>query len=219
MGSTQKFTEIQDITDDVVIFHGGNACLVIEVQAANFALLSLEEQTAKITGYANFLNSLSFPIQILIRNKKMDISSYITLLHQEENKSSFHKELSEEQNQKIKEQIHLYKDFVQNLIQENVVLEKNFYLIVSFSSLEKGAFGASQALPGKNSTNDFFYNAKASLHTKAESLTNQIGKLGTRAKILSKQELIKLFYETYNQDKMGEILNEKSPIVVKGHKE
>lgn len=208
MGSTQKFTEIQDIREDVVIFQGGNACLIIETQASNFALLSTEEQAAKITSYAGFLNSLSFPMQILIRNKKMNISSYLSLLDQEEQKPSFNKELSDEQNKKIKEQISLYKSFVQNLIQDNVVLEKSFYLILSFSYLEKGPLGQS---------NEFFYSAKNSLHAKAESIMNQISKLGTKAKILNKQELIRLFYETYNQDETQEFMQDNSTIVVKGN--
>ncbi|MCL4353717.1 hypothetical protein M1615_04650 [Patescibacteria group bacterium] len=208
MGSAQKFTEIQDILEDVAILSGGNACLVMEIQSANFALLSQEEQAAKIAGYANLLNSLSFPVQILIRNKKTNIASYISLLNQEEQKSSFHKELSIEQNQKIKEQIRLYKEFVQNLIQDNAVLEKNFYLILSFSSLEKGIMGI-----GSN----FADAARASLHTKAESVMTQIAKLGTRAKVLNREELIKLFYEVFNQDATRESSQEKSPIVVKGN--
>ena len=62
--TTQKFIEIQDITDSVVLLNSGNACSVIEVTAANFALLSKEEQDAKILSYGSLLNSLSFPIQI-----------------------------------------------------------------------------------------------------------------------------------------------------------
>src|ERR1035437_3399966 len=81
--STQKFIDITDIADDIVILGGGNACLVIEVSATNFALLSPDEQDAKIYAYASLLNSLSFPIQIVIRSKKIDISNYLKLLDTE----------------------------------------------------------------------------------------------------------------------------------------
>ena len=74
--STQKFTEIVDIIDNVVILEGGKACMIIEVTGTNFALLSQKEQDSKIFSYASLLNSLSFPLQILIRNKRVDISSY-----------------------------------------------------------------------------------------------------------------------------------------------
>src|SRR5665647_506424 len=85
--TTQKFTEIQDVVDDIVILTGGNACLVIEVTATNFALLSAGEQDSKIYSYAALLNSLSFPIQILIRSKKLDITSYLKLLDVEAKKT------------------------------------------------------------------------------------------------------------------------------------
>src|SRR5437667_61365 len=82
-GSTQKFIEIKDITDTVVVFNNNTACSVIEVTASNFALLSKQEQDAKIFSYASLLNSLSFPIQIIIKNKKVDISAYLKSLDQE----------------------------------------------------------------------------------------------------------------------------------------
>jgi len=74
---TQQFIEITNIVDDIVILNGGNAALVIEVSATNFTLLSPEEQDAKIYAYASLLNSLSFPIQIVIRSKNS--TSPITL--------------------------------------------------------------------------------------------------------------------------------------------
>jgi hypothetical protein len=76
-GSTQQFIEIEDIMEDIVILKDGSCCLVIETTAVNFGLLSEEEQDALIYAYASFLNSLSFPLQVLILSKRMDISSYI----------------------------------------------------------------------------------------------------------------------------------------------
>src|SRR5476649_1860124 len=75
--STQKFTEIVDFIDSIVVLEGGSACVIIEVTASNFALLSKREQDSRIFSYAAFLNSLSFPAQILIRNKRMDITNYL----------------------------------------------------------------------------------------------------------------------------------------------
>lgn len=78
--TTQKFIEIQDIIDNIVLLSKGYACLVIEVQATNFSLLSQEEQDVKVLSYSSLLNSLSFPIQVFIRSKKIDISSYLRQL-------------------------------------------------------------------------------------------------------------------------------------------
>jgi hypothetical protein len=61
-GSTQAFIEVVDIIDSLVVLKNGNACVIIEVTASNFALLSKAEQDSRIYAYASLLNSLSFPI-------------------------------------------------------------------------------------------------------------------------------------------------------------
>ena len=78
--STQSFTEIEDIKDDILLLKDFSASIVIGVGAVNFWLLSAEEQSSIISAYSSLLNSLSFPIQIVILSKKMDISSYLEYL-------------------------------------------------------------------------------------------------------------------------------------------
>jgi len=188
--TTQKFTEIEDISEDIVILNGGNACLIIEVTATNFALLSTEEQDAKIYAYASLLNSLSFPIQIIIKSQKLDISSYLKLLDNQAKTTT---------NQLLSEQIKLYRDFIQELIKVNTVLDKKFYICLSYSYMEKGA-GAATKVVSKNISKDsnFVAQAKTSLHSKADSINSQLSRLNLQAKTLGKEELTKLYYEIYN---------------------
>ena len=196
--TTQKFIEIRDIIDNIVLLSGGNACLVIEVQATNFSLLSQEEQDVKVLSYSSLLNSLSFPIQVFIRSKKIDISSYLRQLDDEVAKS---------QNQLLKNQIKLYKDFVAELIKVNTVLDKKFYIAIPYSGLESGI-----GMRGDN----FFLSAKSKLSSKAESLHAMIRRMNLTAKTLSREDLVKLFHEIYNGDfgQIGEIAQgSQSPIV------
>lgn len=188
--TTQKFIEIQDIRDNIVLLSGGYACLVIEIQATNFALLSKEEQDMKVLSYSSLLNSLSYPIQIFIRSKKIDISSYVKLLDEEVSKS---------QNQLLRNQIKLYKDFVQELVKVNTVLDKKFYISIPYSGLESG-IGLRE--------NDFFMAAKSTLHSKAESLHAQLKRVNLISRTLNREELVKLFHEIYNGDfdRIGEIM-------------
>lgn len=180
--TTQKFIEIHDIVDNIVLLSSGNACLIIEVQATNFSLLSQEEQDIKVLSYSSLLNSLSFSIQVFIRSKKIDISSYLKLLDDEFNKS---------QNQLLKNQIKLYKDFVAELIKVNTVLDKKFYIAIPYSGLESGiSIGHS----------NFFLSAKSKLSTKAESLHAMLRRMNLPARTLSREELVKLFHEIYNGD-------------------
>ncbi len=180
--TTQKFIEIVDIVDTVVILSENYACLVIEVSAINFSLLSREEQDARLISYASLLNSLSFPIQILVRNKRVDISSYIKLIEQEKQSTK---------NAQLSSYIDNYLQFVQKLVTVNTILDKKFYIAVSFSSLELGPYQAFKK-------EDFVNQAQAALQTKAESLHNQLSRMNLASKTLSQDELTKLFHDMYN---------------------
>jgi len=72
--STQDHLEISDVKEGVVILKDGGSCLVLQISAINFNLLSEREQEAIIYAYGALLNSLSFPIQIVIRSQQKDIS-------------------------------------------------------------------------------------------------------------------------------------------------
>ncbi|HSX09196.1 MAG TPA: hypothetical protein VLF93_03520 [Candidatus Saccharimonadales bacterium] len=190
--TTQKFTEIIDFADDIVILEGGNACMIIEITASNFALLSKREQDSRIFSYAGMLNSLSFPIQILIRNRRMDISSYIYELDEV---------IKNTKNPQLAAYVEYYSSFVKEMITVNVVLNKSFYIVVPFSSLEMGVTGATQTQQKNQTQKDaFIASARKILQNKANSLLAQLQKFASSARVLEKEDLIKLFYEIYNED-------------------
>lgn len=178
--TTQNFTEVKEIVGDVVIFSKGNACLIFELTATNFSLLSPIEQEAKIAAYASILNSLSFPIQILIRSKKLDISNYLKLLDAE---------VAKTQNTKLGVQIQKYRNFVAELVKVNTILDKKFYIILPYNHLENPT------------AKDAKLSATAALHTKASILSSQLGRLNLRFKILQGEELTRLYYDLYNEGK------------------
>ncbi len=191
--STQGFTEIEDIVDNIVILKGGSAAIVIEITASNFALLSKRDQDTKLFAYAAFLNSLTFPVQILIRNKRVDISSYLKLLEDQETKT---------QNPLLARQIHLYREFIHEMVKINVVLNKTFYVILSYSSLEEGVTGS---IPRGLSQKDIFImNAKKALYAKADATHGQLRRFAVATKTLEKKDLVQLFYDVFNENSEGE---------------
>jgi hypothetical protein len=200
--TTQKFIEILDIVNDVVMLTSGNACSIIEVQATNFALFSSEEQNVRVLSYSALLNSLSFSVQIFIRSKQIDISSYLKLLDDEYKKC---------QNMLLKNHIKLYSSFVQELVKTNIVLDKKFYIVIPYSQLE-GGIGIGM------SRDNLYLSAKAKLSIKADSLHSMLHRMNLQARTLDKEELVKLFYEIYNGDfdQIGQIIqNTKYPMVKK----
>ncbi len=189
--STQFFIEIEDIKDDVVLMKDYSACCVIEVGAVNFWLLSTEEQTSMIYSYAGLLNSLSFPTQVLILSKKMDISSYLDYLDNR---------INSQQNSLLKEKLVSYKNFIKMIVKKNIVLEKRFFFITPFSPLEMGVTGANPTGLNKEYV---IARAKTSLYPKKDHLLRLLAKIGLQASVLYKQELIELYYNLYNPSATG----------------
>ncbi|OGD92012.1 hypothetical protein A3E14_01255 [Candidatus Curtissbacteria bacterium RIFCSPHIGHO2_12_FULL_41_13] len=193
--STQEHLDIEDITDDLVIMKTGWVTLVMTTTAINFDILSEAEQDATIYAYGALLNSLSFPLEILIRSKKADITSYFQSLTEAERKQT---------NPDLKRQIQKYQDFIQSTVQQKTVLDKKFYLIIKFSPLELGFKGVKGAKPTKaKSKASLISDAKIALLPKRDHLIKQMSRLGLNARQLTTQELIELFYDIYNPAPLG----------------
>ncbi len=189
--TTQHFTGIEDIVENIVILPGKQAAQIIEVVATNFSLQSADEQQVKILSYASLLNSLSFPIQIVIISRKLDISSYLALL---DNQARVIK------NPKLSEHIGHYKDFISDLVKNNDVLDKKFYVAILYSFLEKGPGMPTQT----KDKNAFAAEAKNILDSKSLSIVQELARVGLKSNVLGKKELIRVFYELFNQEKPDE---------------
>jgi hypothetical protein len=191
--STQQFVEIADIDNDIVMFVDGSCSLIVTTTAVNFGLLSENEQDAIIYAYAGLLNSLSFPIQVLIRTQQKDISAYLKLLEEQEDR---------EKNPKLKNSIRLYRLFIASTVKEKDVLDKKFYIIIPFSAIELGVsanimFGnKKQGLPYPKKY--IFERATTVLTPKRDHILRLLARLGLRARALNTQQLVKLFFSLYN---------------------
>lgn len=191
--SSQQFIEIEDIDHDIVLFVDGSAAMVIGTTAVNFSLLSEKEQDAMIYSYAGYLNSLSFPIQILIRSQHKDVSIYLKSLEEQEKK---------QQNPKLAASIKNYREFVSATVKEKDVLDKKFYIVLPFSALELGAsasvlFGSKKrGLPRPKA---FIYErALMTLAPKRDHIMRLLPRVGLKATQLTTDQLIKLFFSIYN---------------------
>ena len=78
--STQDTLLISEIKDGIVIMKDGSLRGVIMGSAINFDLMSGGEQEAVESSYQGFLNSLHFPIQIVVKSQRIDISGYLEKL-------------------------------------------------------------------------------------------------------------------------------------------
>ena len=189
--TTQGFTEIMDIVDDVVLLKNKRACMLMEVSSVNFFLLSADEQNARVYGYMSLINSLSFAIQILIVSKKVDMEAYIDNLD---------KRISTMQHPQIKEHLLYYKEFIQELVKGEGLLDKKIYIVIPYNYLEGGAVSTAQSAKKSSSRPQFADQAKAALLSKAGVIMSQVERMGLSPRMLAHEELIKVFYELLNDD-------------------
>jgi len=197
IASSQSHLDIEDIRDNLVVLKDGSCCLILQTTAVNFSLLSEGEQDATIYSYAALLNSLTYSVQIVIKSQKKDINSYLSLLNAQKQTIK---------NPLLKTQLEKYYQFIQKIVQENEVLDKRFYLVIPFSSLELGISSALSSTFKKKSAglpfpiDHILQKAKTSLFPKRDHLISQLSRLGLKASQLTTPELIKLFYQAYNPD-------------------
>lgn len=193
--TTQQFTEIEDVRDDVALFSDGSCAMMLSVAAVNFGLLSQKEQDAIIYSYAGLLNSLTFPIELVIRSQHKDITAYLRLLEDQERL---------QKSEKLRKSIASYRIFVESMVKEKEVLDKKFYIVIPFSSLELGIStnvllgGKKKGLPYPKSY--IFEKATIALSPKRDQVLRLLARAGLRAKPLTGQQVAQLYFSYYNPD-------------------
>lgn len=203
--STQSTLSIVDIKNDMVVLSGGRYRMVLMVKAINFDLLSEDEQDAIIFAYASLINALDFPIQILVKTRQLNISTYLTYLEQAK---------TQQPSQALRDQITSYQEFVQKLVVENNVLFKTFYVVLPYENVTINKTSTidtvKQLLPGGKPAVQTTYSAEE--FAKAEQRLTQIRdnimaqfqRIGLKSTQLTNQELIELYYNLYNPSVGGQ---------------
>lgn len=196
-GATQDILQFAEIRDGIVVTKTGELRMILMVSSINFALKSEQEQNAIIFAYQNFLNSLSFPIQILMRSQQLDLSNYLGKL----------KKLADMQtNELLRIQTIDYTDFITKLISLANIMDKKFYVIVSYAppvkiqaagGLFAGLFGAKSSGPVQFTTAEFATYAKELEH-RLQTTQSGLNSIGIRAAGLNTQQIIELLYGIYN---------------------
>lgn len=195
--STQQNIPILGIKDGVVLLKDGGYRVVLSVAALNYALKSEQEQNALIFQYQSFLNSLHFPIQIVMQSKKLDLTPYLKKI----------KDSSEKQtNDLLKAQTADYIDFVGQLVNMANIMKKNFYVVISYQpiSLQNANF-IEKIFKHQNNTNlkiteSEYTHHKDELLERAGVVAGGLGTMGLHCVQLNTEEIIELFYKIYNPD-------------------
>lgn len=197
--ATQRFLPIAEIHDNTVVLKNGGLRAILQTTSVNFNLKSEDEQNSLIYGYQQFLNSLEFPIQILVRSKKLDIDNYLASLDEVKEK---------QENPLLKSQTAEYQEYVEKLVEYADIMEKKFYVIVpidGFSGTKIGFIDRFLAHIRPDDTISQFRSRQRSFKNLRKKLTQRVNQveqslmaLNLRTHELNTKELIELFYQSYN---------------------
>lgn len=203
--STQNSLQIAEIRDGIVIMNDGSFRSVIMVKSVNFDLMSPQEQEAVEYSYQGFLNSLFFPIQIFIRSQKVDLRPYIEKLD---------KIRTEHDNMLLAMLMEDYIGYIANLSQQTNIMDKKFYVVIPFFptvevqqalTKSKNFLGGVGGLFNKSEQHVVINepdleNAKTELRNRVQAVLAGLQQCGVKGLPLDTQELIELYYDTYNPD-------------------
>lgn len=174
-GSARTQIGIKEVRDGILVLPDNRYRLIMATSSLNFELQSAAEQDVIVDTFQNFLNSLTKPIQILIRVRELDIDRYL-----EDLRAARSSELSEIY---IKE-LDNYSNFIRKLVAGNKILSRRFYLVIEYDS---------------KSANDF-YLARQQLLLEQEIIAKGLEKLGMTARPLDSLEILDLFYSFYRPE-------------------
>lgn len=203
--STQNNLQIAEVRDGIVIMSDGSFRSVVMVKSINFDLMSPQEREGVEFSYQGFLNSLYFPIQIFVRSQKVDIRPYIEKLD---------KIRGEHDNMLLALLMDDYIDFIDQLAAQTNIMEKNFYVVIPYFKVDNTAKtqGTSKHLMDglmsmfASSKTHVVINekdleeAKSELRNRVEAVLSGLIQCGVQGLPLDTQELIELYYDTYNPD-------------------
>jgi len=201
--STQNSLLLSEVRDNMVIMSDGSFRVVVACKSINFDLMSDREREGVEFSYQNFLNSLNFPVQILVRSQRVDIGPYIDKLVATRRSQD---------NMLLGVLMDDYINFIDILSQEANIMEKTFYVVIPYfpagdaaNLVEqgKGFFGKLFARPQNSITHidaASYQKAKDELKNRTDSVTAGLFQIGVQSAQLDTKSLGELYYNYYNPD-------------------
>ncbi|MCX6754983.1 MAG: hypothetical protein NT068_00380 [Candidatus Nomurabacteria bacterium] len=195
--ATQEFVPIKEVRDGIVVLKDGGLRALVLANSTNLSLKSAEEQKATIMQFQSFLNTIDFPIQIVVQSRRLDIRPYLLLL---ENRIKVQTEPL------LKIQTKEYMEFIRNFTETTNIMTKNFFVVVPYTPNQlnpRGGFFSN--LFSKKSTAEEKEERTADFEEKRSQLDQRIGiieqglaRCGIKSVELGTEEVVEVYYKVFN---------------------
>lgn len=171
--SSRRQINIKGVRDGILMLPEDRYSLILEASALNFELKSEQEQDAIIDTYESFLNSLPCPLQIITRIREVDMRDYL---------AGIENRIASEEMTIYKEQLEGYGKFIQELVDDNKILSRRFYVVIPYEAKDAREFDA----------------AKELLIQHGDMVSKGLARLGIQSRQLESLEVLDLFHSFYN---------------------
>ena len=176
----------------------GGLRAIVAVSSVNLSLKSADEQVATIQQFQSFLNSIDFPIQIVIQSRRLDIRPYLLTLDEK---------MKTQREPLLKIQTAGYIGFIREFTEAVAIMRKYFYIVVPYEeavlSTKKSPLGG--LFKGKRSDKERrieddlnFEEKRTQLDERVSVISGGLESCGARTERLQTEAVIELFYRTFN---------------------
>ena len=201
--SAQSSLLISELRDSMVIMKDGSFRAVVACKSINFDLMSEEEREAIEYSYQNFLNSLTFTVQVLIRSQRVDITPYIDRLTELRRQND---------NMLLGVLMDDYINFIDILSQEANIMDKSFFIVIPYyttkeaeKALEQSknffkTFTKDKTPPVTRIDRATYDKAVTEINNRVEAVVSGLYQMGIQSVRLNTKELGQLYYNFNNPD-------------------
>ncbi len=209
--SSQEFVPVKEIREGISILKDGSMQMILIASSLNFALKSRDEQMAILLQYQNFLNSIDFTVQILVQSKKLDIKPYLATIDER---------IAAQTEDVLKIQTREYKEFIKKFTETVDIMSKSFFVVIPYNppvyQTSSSITSPLSKLFGKSTNNDGaaqevanFEENRTQLEQRVNVVSQGLSRLGVRTISLGTEELIELFYKTFNPEETSGPVGQK----------
>lgn len=215
----RDFMEFDTVEDDMIVQNDGTRyVMAIKCMGINYDLMSEPEMLGVEEGFANFLNTLKFPIQLYVQARSLDLSEGIRLYHKRlddikdecdkyidsvNRAKAMNASLTASQKQsmdfEIKKKRNLLDygadivNYIEKMSLNRNILQRKYFIIVSYETSEMGMTSNFT----KDEARDVAY---SELYTRCKTIQAAIASCGIETELLKSEELAELLYIAYNKD-------------------
>jgi hypothetical protein len=113
--------EIKSIKGNAVFLKDGRILGVIRVKPINFAVMSEQDRDTVIYGFLNFLNALTFPVEIVMRSVNLDLDDYLRHIKMK---------IAKRDDKIALAYFEHFEDYMRQYISQNKICDRLFYVVV-----------------------------------------------------------------------------------------